>query len=84
MTPKEQALLDIKEDLKKENKRFIPFRKNLAPVMRKLVRQQLKTQSTLKHWARPSKANSQLIAHCSFLAKGNVKLDNYDKYYNEK
>lgn len=38
MTPRQQAIKDIKEELKKEHKPFISFNTALTPIMRKLVR----------------------------------------------
>lgn len=49
MSAKEQAILDIKEDLKKTSKCFIAFRTKLNPVMNYLVHQQLKAQR-VKSW----------------------------------
>ena len=80
MSAKEQALIDIKKDLKKNNKCFLAFRSELNPVMRRLVYDQLKEQSTLAPSHTPSRANSQLVAHC-FIAKGEVQLNDYTKYY---
>ena len=80
MSAKEQALIDIKKDLKKNNKCFLAFRSELNPVMRRLVYDQLKEQSTLAPSHAPSRANSQLVAHC-FIAKGEVQLNDYTKYY---
>lgn len=48
MTPKrqarEQAIKDIKEELEREHKAFIAFRKELNPVMNELVKEQLQEQ----------------------------------------
>ena len=81
MSAKEQAVLDIMADLKNQNKCFIAFRKELNPIMRKLVSYQIKQQ---KEMANPLNfhphTHSQLIARC-FFAKGEVKLENYTKYY---
>lgn len=42
---KRQALEDIMNDLKKEGKCFIAFRKNLNPVMGSIVRKYINKQS---------------------------------------
>ena len=83
MSTKELAIQDIKEDLKKQSKYFIPFHNGLNPVMRKLVIQQLRQQGSFSCYCKPSHANSQLVAHCFFAASGKVKLHNYSKYYNQ-
>lgn len=82
MTARQLAEQDIKEDLQKNNKCFIAFHKELNPVMRTLVRQQLKEQINLSpfHPTSHPKTNSQLIARCSF-AKGGLCYENYEKYY---
>ena len=82
---KQQAILDIKEDLKRNHKCFLAFHSELDPVMESLVNQQIKAQSTTHHNPLPSlhkatKTNSQLVAHC-FFAKGEIHYENYDKYY---
>jgi len=43
---KTQALHDIKEELKREGKVFIAFRKELNAPMREIVNEQLKQQRT--------------------------------------
>lgn len=48
MSAREQAIQDIKDDLKKSNCFFIAFRKELNPVMRALVKEQLKAQKQKK------------------------------------
>ena len=84
MSAKEQAVLDIKNDLKAQGKCFIAFRSELNPVMHKLVTRQIMEQK--QHALFPSqctRTNSQLMAHCFFL-KGQVKLFNYSSYYENK
>ena len=44
MSAREVALQDIKESLREEGKCFIAFRKNLNPIMRKLVSKHIKDQ----------------------------------------
>ena len=79
MSAKEAAVLDIKEDLKKQGKCFIAFRKDLNPVMRKLVREQIHAQNPFR-----KKHYGQLIAHCLFsYTTKEVKYDNYSKYYEQ-
>lgn len=46
-TPKQQAILDIKEDLAKNHKCFIAFRNELNPVMRHLVSIQIHMQMSV-------------------------------------
>ena len=78
---KQQAMLDIMADLKNQNKCFIAFRTELNPVMRMLVSNQIRQQQELINpFSSPSHAQSQLIARC-FFAKGEVKLEDYTKYY---
>ena len=45
MSVKDQAIQDIKDELAKEGKSFLAFRKNLNPIMRALVKEQLSEQS---------------------------------------
>ena len=53
---REQAIADIKEDLKKEGKSFIGYIQELDPVMFSLSRSYIKAQSTnswcISNWAR--------------------------------
>ena len=81
MTAKQQALVDIQEDLNKNHKSFIAFRNELNTVMRKIVSEQIKNQRHLTSPFNNSPANSQLVAHCSFISKGNVDFNDYTKYY---
>ncbi len=39
MSAKEQAIQDIKEDLKKEGKAFISYRQELNGIMKKIVKE---------------------------------------------
>ena len=81
MSAKEQATLDIMADLEKSNKSFIAFRRELNPVMRKLVSHQIRQQQETFSPFNPNlNAHSQLMARC-FFAKGEVRLENYTKYY---
>ena len=81
MSAKEQATLDIMADLKNQNKCFIAFHKELNPVMRKLVSHQIKQQKEITNlFSSPSHSHAQLIARC-FFAKGEVKFNDYTKYY---
>lgn len=85
MSAKDYALLDIQEDLQQRNKSFIKFRKELNPVMRRLVSKQIKQQLVLNHYIAPSHSNSQLVAHCFFSKNtGKPELHNYDRYYGKK
>lgn len=44
MTARQQALRDIREDLREQGKCFIAFRKELNPIMKELINDQLKRQ----------------------------------------
>lgn len=44
MTAKEQAVQDIKDELKLSSKSFLAFRKKLDPIMDKLVENYIKQQ----------------------------------------
>lgn len=44
MTPKKQAVKDIKKELKEEHKAFIDFRKELNYPIRQIVREYLREQ----------------------------------------
>lgn len=48
LTAKEQALKDIKAELRTQNKAFIAFKTELNPIIRKIVSEQLKAQKKLK------------------------------------
>ena len=49
MTIEEQATLDIKDELRKESKCFLAFRKKLNPIMDKLVENYTKLQEEETH-----------------------------------
>lgn len=82
MTAKQQALMDIKKELKENHKSFLAFRTNLNPVMDKLVNDYIHLQNSLSFPHPHTRTNSQLIAHC-FLAKGVAHLYDYTKYYDK-
>ena len=44
MTAEQQALQDIKDDLKQQSKTFIAFRKRLNPIMDRIVNHYLNEQ----------------------------------------
>ena len=76
MSVKETAIQDIKQDLRQENKSFIPFRIKLNPIMRKLTTQYQRQQGL------PIVPKTQLVAHCFFCkSTGTVQLNNYSEYY---
>ena len=84
MSPKDLAVKDIKEDLRKQNKSFLAFHNELNPAIRKLVFSQIKEQVNITNPSKiHTKHRSQLIARC-FFANGQVKLENYSKYYENK
>jgi hypothetical protein len=78
MTAKTAALQDIQDELRAENKTFIPFIAALNPVMTELVNRQLKIQGMKRI---PSRNRGQLIAHCLCISKNKVEYSNYKKYY---
>lgn len=78
MTAKTAALQDIKDELEKEQKTFIPFLVGLNPIMGSLVDAQLKKQGVKRI---PSRSRGQLVAHCLCLSKTEVEYSNYNKYY---
>ena len=81
MSAKEQATLDIMADLKNQNKCFIAFRRELNPIMRKLVSHQIRQQKDLFNpFNSYPHTHSQLMARC-FFTKGEVKFNDYTKYY---
>lgn len=82
MTARQQAEKDIRKDLSRQGKCFLAFRSELNPVMRHLVRQYLREQSIARPFTSPSRTNSQLVARC-FFCNGEVKLNNYDRYYDK-
>ena len=83
MSAKEQATLDIMADLKNQNKCFIAFRRELNPIMRKLVSHQIRQQQeAFSLFNSNLHTHSQLMARC-FFAKGEVKFNDYTKYYKQ-
>lgn len=48
MTAKQQAILDIKEELENTGKAFIAFHKELDAPIQEIVKEQLKAQRKLK------------------------------------
>ena len=84
MTPKDLAVRDMKEDLRRQNKSFLAFHNKLNPAMRKIVSAQIREQvSITNHFNMPVRHKTQLMARC-FFANGQVKLENYSKYYESK
>lgn len=82
MNAKEAAIRDMIPELKKHNKCFLAFKKELNPIMRRLVKNQIKQQNALNPFHFPSKSSSQLVAHCFFSKSlGTAKLYNYKEYY---
>ena len=83
MTAKQWALADIQLDLASQKKDFIPFKEELNTVMRKIVSQHITEQRSVNMpFNTHSKASSQLVAHC-FFSHGEVKYDDYTKYYTQ-
>ena len=84
MTARQAAIRDIQDDLRQNHKCFIAFKRELNPVMDKLVRNQLEQQNILNLFHPHSKADFQLEAHC-FFSKANQSavLTNYDNYYRQ-
>lgn len=79
MSVKEIAIKDIREELSKEGKSFLAFHKELNPIMRKLVKQQLFEQGY-----RPKTRKTQLMAHCFFChSTEEIKYNDYSKYYEQ-
>jgi hypothetical protein len=60
MSAKEQAIEDIKDDLKQQSKCFIAFRKELNKTMRQLVYRQIQAQKRkalcLSQWTNKSQS----------------------------
>ena len=87
LSAKQQAIIDIKEDLRKQNKCFMSFKKKLNPIMEKIVNNHLKDQRhiTTSLWQKHTKSGTQLIAHCFFCKSDNsVEFNNYSKYYEDR
>ena len=84
MTPKDLAVKDMKEDLRRQNKSFLAFHNELNPVMRKIVSSQIREQVSITNlFNMPIRHKTQLMARC-FFCKGKVKFENYSKYYESK
>ena len=84
MTPKDLAVKDIKDDLMKENKAFLAFHNELNPAIRRIVSSQIREQVSITNpFNMPIRHKTQLMARC-FFCKGEVKLENYSKYYESK
>lgn len=47
MTARQQAVLDIKDELRRSNKCFLVFRRRLNPIMKDLVNDYIKAQEEL-------------------------------------
>ena len=84
MTPKDLAVRDIQNDLNKQGKSFLAFHNELNPAMRKIVSSQIREQVSITNpFNMPVRHKTQLMARC-FFANGQVKLENYGKYYENK
>ena len=84
MTPKDLAVQDMREDLNRQNKSLLAFHNELNPAMRKIVFSQIKEQVSITNpFNMPVRHKTQLMARC-FFANGQVKLENYRKYYENK
>ena len=77
MIAKTAALQDIQDELRAEQKTFIPFLTALNPSMRRIVNEQLRQQGAKA----PTKNRGQLVAHCLCLSTTSVQYSNYQKYY---
>lgn len=84
MTAKKQAIMDIKDALRQNHKAFIAFRRELNPIMNKLVCNHIRQQQSISLWEPASKVNAQLVARCFFShTTGTATLTNYESYYNK-
>ena len=84
MTPKDLAVRDIQNDLSKQGKTFLAFHNELDYAMRKIVSSQIKEQVSITDpFSLPVRHKKQLVARC-FFCKGEVKYENYRKYYANK
>jgi len=81
MSAKQQAIKDIKRELKAEHKSFLAFRAELNPIINMLVKRQIEEQESI--FPSIPRVRCQIVAHCKF-DKGGVKLNNYDSYYGKK
>ena len=83
MTPKDFAVRDIKEELKKQNKSFLAFHNELNPTIRGIVLSQIKEQVSITNPLNmPKRSKSQLVARC-FFCDGQVSYSNYSRYYED-
>ena len=82
MTAQQYAIQEMLPELEKRHKSFIAFRKELNPIMRKLVSRQISKQQKLNLFYTPTHSTSQLVAHC-FFCKGEVSFNDYSKYYSK-
>lgn len=80
MSAKEQAIKDIKAELKSKGKDFIAFRKSLNGYMDNLVNNQIKAQQC-GYFHAPQKQYCQLVARCTVDERGRIKYESYLKYY---
>lgn len=48
MSPKKQAIQDIREELQRNGRCFLAFHSELNPIMRRLVNNQIKLQQSVK------------------------------------
>lgn len=78
MSPRQQAIKDIKSELKDEHKAFIAFRTELNPVINMLVKKQIEEQGSI--FAPISRDRCQIVAHCEY-HQGNTQYSNYEEYY---
>ena len=84
MSPKDLAIRDIQNDLSKQGRTFLAFHNELNPAIRKIVSSQIKEQvSITAPFNMPVRHKKELMARC-FFCKGEVKLENYSKYYENK
>ena len=84
MSVKEQAIEDIKKELRDNGKSFLAFHKELDPVINSLVMSRIILQDNPHRYTAPSKANSQLVAKCLFCKDtGKTELMNYSRYYQD-
>jgi hypothetical protein len=87
MSVREQATMDIMEELEREHKAFVPFREKLNPLMSVLVSNHIRHQEDITPMAENPllKSHSQLVAKCFFCkSDGSARVENYDHYYEKK
>lgn len=83
MSAKEQAIQDIKDELRRQGKCFIAFHTELNPAIGRLVMQQIKRQAEASFPFRTPRHKSILVARC-FFCDGQIQYSNYSKYYEGK